>query len=167
VPIASWTDIDAARKATSGATIAGTISFVTSPPPLTAAQPVAAITAPTRPPIIAWDELDGNPTYQVTRFQAIAPTSAAKTTVVVTTCTSTNPCPTVSATFREMKAPTKLSTEASAIACRGPIARVEIEVATTLAVSWKPLVKSNASAVKTTTTSTMSVLIPSPNVNCL
>ena len=33
---------------------------------------------------------------------------------------------------------------------RGAIARVEIEVATTLAVSWKPLVKSNASAVTTT-----------------
>src|SRR5918999_1043060 len=33
---------------------------------------------------------------------------------------------------------------------RGAIARVEIEVATTLAVSWKPFVKSNASAVATT-----------------
>ena len=32
----------------------------------------------------------------------------------------------------------------------GAIARVEIEVATTLAVSWKPLVKSKASAVATT-----------------
>jgi hypothetical protein len=32
------------------------------------------------------------------------------------------------------------------------MARVEIEVATTLAVSWKPLVKSNASAVATTMT---------------
>src|SRR5918992_1861252 len=33
---------------------------------------------------------------------------------------------------------------------RGAIARVEMEVATTLAVSWKPLVKSKASAVATT-----------------
>ena len=35
-------------------------------------------------------------------------------------------------------------------AIRGDIARVEIEVATTFAVSWKPFVKSNASAVATT-----------------
>ena len=34
----------------------------------------------------------------------------------------------------------------------GAIARVEIEVATTFAVSWKPLVKSKASAVATTIT---------------
>jgi hypothetical protein len=33
---------------------------------------------------------------------------------------------------------------------RGAIARVEIEVATTFAVSWKPFVKSKASAVATT-----------------
>ena len=32
-------------------------------------------------------------------------------------------------------------------AIRGDIARVEIDVATTFAVSWNPLVKSNASAV--------------------
>ena len=35
---------------------------------------------------------------------------------------------------------------------RGGIARVEIEVATTFAVSWKPLVKSKTSAVATTMT---------------
>ncbi len=58
-----------------------------------------------------------------------------------------------------MKAPTKLSSEASAIAWRGPIARVEIDVATTFAVSWKPFVKSNASAVPTTITRMMSPLI--------
>ena len=38
----------------------------------------------------------------------------------------------------------------------GAIARVEIEVATTFAVSWKPLVKSNASAVAMTMTRMMS-----------
>ena len=37
-----------------------------------------------------------------------------------------------------------------ATATRGAIARVEIDVATAFAVSWKPLVKSNASAVATT-----------------
>src|ERR1700745_1905053 len=44
-------------------------------------------------------------------------------------------------------------------ACLGPIALVEIDVATTLAVSWKPLVKSNASAAPTTITRRMSPLI--------
>ena len=56
----------------------------------------------------------------------------------------------VAATSSEMKAPTKLRIAAKATATRGAIARVEIEVATTLAVSWKPFVKSNASAVATT-----------------
>ena len=36
---------------------------------------------------------------------------------------------------------------------RGLSARVETDVATALAVSWNPLVKSNASAIATTTTS--------------
>ena len=45
------------------------------------------------------------------------------------------PVATVAATLSEMNAPTKLSTEASAIAVRGDSARVEIEEATTLAVS--------------------------------
>jgi hypothetical protein len=56
----------------------------------------------------------------------------------------------VAATASEMKAPTKLSSAAKATATRGAIARVEIDVATTFAVSWKPFVKSNASAVATT-----------------
>ena len=37
------------------------------------------------------------------------------------------------------------------------MARVEIDVATALAVSWKPFVKSNASAVATTMTRMMSL----------
>jgi hypothetical protein len=45
------------------------------------------------------------------------------------------PVATVAATFSEMKAPAKLSTEARAMAVRGDRARVEIDVATTLAVS--------------------------------
>ena len=49
-----------------------------------------------------------------------------------------------------MKAPTKFRIAAKVTATRGAIARVEIEVATTLAVSWKPLVKSNARAVAMT-----------------
>ena len=40
----------------------------------------AARAAPTSPPISACDDDDGSPKYQVIRFQAIAPISAAKTT---------------------------------------------------------------------------------------
>ena len=65
---------------------------------------------------------------------------------------STMPLATVAATSSEMNAPTKFRIAASATAARGDIARVEIDVATALAVSWKPLVKSNASAVTTTMT---------------
>ncbi len=65
----------------------------------------------------------------------MAPMRAANTTVVVIASVATKPFPTVAATFNDMKAPTKLSSEAIATARRGPIARVEIDVATTFAVS--------------------------------
>jgi hypothetical protein len=55
------------------------------------------------------------------------------------------------ATAVEMKAPTRLSTPAIATATFGRSAPVAIEVAIALAVSWKPLVKSNARAVMITT----------------
>ena len=58
------------------------------------------------------------------------------------------PVATVAATFSEMNAPAKFSTAAIATAVRGDSARVEIDDATTLAVSWKPFVKSNASAAR-------------------
>ena len=114
---------------------------------------------PTRPPIRAWDELDGSPKYQVIRFQPIAPISPAKTTVGVIAPVFTMPLPTVAATLSEMNAPAKLNSAAKPTASRGDIARVEIDVATTLAVSWKPLVKSNASAVAMTRTNTTSLCI--------
>src|SRR5213593_5261461 len=48
---------------------------------LTPAKPCAAATpAPHRPPISACVELLGSPRYQVTRFHAIAPSSADTTT---------------------------------------------------------------------------------------
>ncbi len=62
----------------------------------------------------------------------------------------------VAATWSEMNAPAKFRIDAIATARRGESARVEIEVATALAVSWKPFVKSNASAVPTTIQRTMS-----------
>ena len=68
----------------------------------------------------------------------------------------TIPLAIVAATSSEMNAPTKFRIAAMLTARRGESARVEIEVATALAVSWKPFVKSNASAVATTIQRTMS-----------
>ena len=56
--------------------------------------------APTMPPISACELLDGMPYHQVTTFQAIAPTSAPKTTCWSTTPGSTMPLPMVAATLR-------------------------------------------------------------------
>ena len=72
--------------------------------------------------------------------------------IVVIAPASTTSFATVAATSSEMNAPAKLRIAANPTANCGDIARVEIEVATTFAVSWKPLVKSNASAVATTIT---------------
>src|SRR5947208_10186820 len=76
-----------------------------------------------------------------------------------TTDGSTIPLATVAATASEMNAPAKLSSEAMPIATRGGSARVDIAVATTFAVSWKPFVKSKARAVPTTSTSSRSLCI--------
>jgi hypothetical protein len=43
------------------------------------------------PPNNAWDELDGRPSSQVSRFQMIAPTSPAKTTTGVILVSLTSP----------------------------------------------------------------------------
>ena len=53
----------------------------------------------------------------------------------MTASVSTKPLPIVAATLSEMNAPTKFSSAAIATAGFGAIARVEIDVATTLAVS--------------------------------
>ena len=124
----------------------------TSPSASTAEVPTAATAGPTTPPISAWEELEGRPKYQVIRFQLIAPIRPAKTIVGVITSGLTTSVATVAATESERKAPTKLRIAAIAIATRGGAAPVEIVVATTLAVSWKPFVKSKASAVPTTMT---------------
>src|SRR5262245_11019691 len=102
------------------------------------------------PPISACEELDGRPKYQVIRFHAIAPTRPANTARRVIEFGSTTSLATVAATASEMNAPTKFRIAAYPTAIRGAIARVEMDVATTLAVSWKPFVKSNASATATT-----------------
>ena len=60
--------------------------------------------------------------------------------------------PTVFATAVVTNAPTRFAIDAIATAMRGESARVETEVATAFAVSWKPFVKSKPSATTTTTT---------------
>src|SRR3954452_23612504 len=150
----------AAENARTGATAAGTSTFSMIPSTLIASAPSATNAAPINPPISAWDELDGNPAHHVARFQAIAPTSPANTTVVVTAPASTIPDPTVAATFSEMNAPAKFRTADIATANRGDIARVDTDVAIAFAVSWNPFVKSNASAVTTTITRMTSLPIP-------
>ena len=71
-------------------------------------------------------------------------------TVGVTFPSSTSPLEMGLATWTERKAPTRFRTPAMSTAVRGSSAPVAIDVAIALAVSWKPLVKSNASAVTTT-----------------
>ncbi len=125
----------AAMNAATGAISAGMITLSRSPENFTPPPPTAASMAPMTPPMRACEELDGSPYAQVTRFQVIAPASPAKAISSVTCPASMIPVATVAATFREMNAPTKFRIEASPIAVRGERARVEIDDATTLAVS--------------------------------
>ena len=118
--------------------------------------PTAASIAPSTPPISACDDDEGTLKYQVTRFQTIAPTRPANTIGTVTRFCSTMPDAIVAATETEMNAPAKLSSAASVTARRGFSARVAMVVAIAFAVSWKPFVKSNTSAVPTTITISVS-----------
>src|SRR5690348_5295379 len=95
------------------------------------------------------DEL-GSPTYQVMRFQAIAPTSALRMRLGSTTEGSISPLPIVLATaVPTTNAAAKLKTAAQTTATPGESTRVETTVAIELALSWNPLMKSNVSATST------------------
>src|SRR5438309_3007095 len=84
----------ASRKPTSGeSTIASTV--LDNPLQTAAEIPALATPPPNNPPINAWDEDDGMPSAQVTRFQTMAPTSAAKTTCASTIAGSMMPVPMV------------------------------------------------------------------------
>src|SRR5581483_3856796 len=144
---------NAPTNASAGATTAGITTRWASPCQSTPLDPDWTSAAPTRPPINACDELDGSPNHQVRRFQTIAPTSAASTVFVVASPLSMIPLPTVFATAVVANAPARLAAEAISTASRGDNARVETDVATAFAVSWKPFVKSKPSATTTTTTS--------------
>ena len=137
-------------RAIVGASNAGRMTLDTSPCQITPCPPTAAIIAPTMPPISACDELDGIPSSQVSRFQTMPPTRPANTSSSVTRWASTRPLAMVAATAMDRNAPTRFSDADSATAAFGLSAPVAIEVAIALPVSWKPLVKSKASAVITT-----------------
>src|SRR4026209_2488656 len=95
----------------------------------------------------ACEELDGRPNHQVRRFQAIAPSNTATIVRVVIRSDETMSFPTVVATAVVTNAPARFATDATSTASRGVSARVETDVATALAVSWKPFVKSKTSAI--------------------
>src|SRR5713101_2327356 len=124
----------------------GRTTFWTTPCHLTVlAAPMAA---PISPPMRAWVDEDGRPSHQVSKFQLIAPIRAEKmiTRPWVPDGLEMIPLPTVLATLVETSAPTILSPAAIPSAVRGRRALVVIDVATALAASWKPLVKSKPSA---------------------
>ena len=100
------------------------------------------------------------PNSQVSRFHRMPPIRPAKMMVkpveasmpgsscpVLESWTRSTEVVTVMATSTERNAPTRFSRPASTTAVLGFRAPVAIEVAMALPVSWKPLVKSNASAV--------------------
>ena len=142
-----------------GLWIAGTTALSHSPCHWMADDPAAASPEPTRPPIRACDDEDGSPRYQVARFHAMAPSSAAiSSRPVMSTVGLSRSFQMNDATAVDTNAPAKLASEAISTAIRGGSARVDTVVATALAVSWKPLVKSKASAIAMTATSTASVI---------
>ena len=132
-------------------------------PHFTASTPYATTPIPTSAPMSACDELDGSPRRQVIRFQMIAPISAAMI------------MPSAHAVLRrhqpadgvghvrmqdldgDQRADEVEDRRQTRPRCAGPSARVLIEVATALAVSWNPLVKSNPSAITTVTISSASM----------
>ena len=144
----------AMRNPMTGLARPGHTTLFQMPSHWTGSGPPAASAAPTRPPTSACDDEDGRPRYHVKRFQTIAPISAAIIRWPVTRpgLVLMRPSPTVFATAVDVKAPRKFMIAAMNTAIRGERARVETDVATAFAVSWKPFVKSNASATRTITT---------------
>ena len=121
------------------------------PQPLRAPKPTEMATAPIIPPMSAWEELDGMPTYQVRRFQMMAPVRPATmiSSLIILAEMTISP-PIVLATPVEIMAPIKFRMAVPMIARPGRIARVDTQVAMALAVSWNPLIKSKIRARTTT-----------------
>src|ERR671934_2394937 len=143
---------NAPANAIAGANKAGMTTLWARPCQSTPFSPDWTSAAPTRPPIRACDELDGNPNHHVSRFHAIAPSSAATTVCCVARLPSMMPLATFFATAVVTKAPARFATAAISTAIRGVTARVPTDVAIAFAVSWNPFVKSKPSAIATTAT---------------
>src|SRR5919202_1819406 len=142
----------AAANGIAGGASAWMPTFCAIPCQSTPFEPDCASAAPTRPPISACEELDGRPSHQVRRFQAIAPARAATSVCCVARFASMSPLATFFATAVVTNAPARFATAAISTATRGVTARVPTEVAIAFAVSWKPFVKSKPSATTMTTT---------------
>ena len=121
-----------------------------SPDSFTADIPLCASAPPIIPPIRAWDELVGSPSFSVKRFHMIAPDSAAITVVGWIIAASTIPPPIILATAVDMKAPAMFRTAARRTARPGLSTCVETTVAMALALSCQPFEKSKARASTTT-----------------
>src|SRR5690606_35798681 len=102
---------------------------------------------------------DGRPNHQVIRFQAMPPSSAHRMTWEEASTTSVlmMPVAMVAATAVPISAPTRFITAASETAAPGESTLVATTVAIELAVSWKPLMNSNTSAVRITTITRVSM----------
>ena len=130
---------NATANANNGESTSGINTFSVTVPQLTIDPEARA--EPTSPPIRAWEEDEGRPKYQVTRFQAMAPSRPASTiTRPSTPLGGVMVSLTVRATRWPRKAPTKFITAAIPRATRGVSARVDTDVAIAFAASWKPLV---------------------------
>src|SRR5690606_37939411 len=161
-------------KPAAGEVIIGSTTFHSRPPfsfqlptgsdQISAVQSLCAAetAAPHRPPISACDDDDGSPFHQVIRFQMMPPPSAHRITceVTATTSVSTRPDAIVIATAVPVSAPTRFITAAMITACPGVSTLVATTVAMELAVSWKPLMNSNTSAAKITTSTRVSMRQP-------
>src|SRR3954453_21981136 len=104
----------------SGDVTVGITTFSRIPFHLICALEVAVPTAPTSPPIRAWEELEGIAKYQVMKFQVTAAIKAARTTDCVTAPGSTMPLPRVAATSVEMGAPRMFAPAPMPGPTRGP-----------------------------------------------
>ena len=133
----SRTAQNAARPATTGDTSAGMSTLVSTAAKFTPSTPAPTMTAPTKPPNSACEELDGKPTSHVSRFHTMAPTKPAKMNSgpMLTWASLMMPPDMVLATSVERNAPTRLSAPAASTAVFGFRAPVAMEVAMALAVS--------------------------------
>ena len=135
---------------------AGSTTLDSTTPKLMPLSPTPTSVAPMSPPNRACEELDGNPSSQVSMFQVIAPMRPAKMSegmrCAVLESSWMMPPETVAATSVDRNAPTRFSPAASMTAVRGLSAPVAIGVAMAFAVSWNPLVKSKKSASRITST---------------